>query len=257
MLNATLIRRIEITRDLLIFHIRPDEPIHDFLPGQYVALGLPGSAPRRSDMPAEIVPHDPEKLIKRAYSIGSSPNERAYLEFYLAVLPQGALTARLAALPEGGRLYCAPKISGAFTLHDVPDSANLVLVATGTGLAPFLSMIRTPATWTPCRKITIIHGVRYVPDLAFQDELLALAEKNRNFRYFSVVSRPDEKYRGEKGYVQRFLNEGSVVLEPTTDHLFLCGNPAMIEDMETLLKPRGYTEHTRKHPGNLHLEKYW
>ncbi|RMG44407.1 MAG: ferredoxin--NADP reductase [Candidatus Dadabacteria bacterium] len=257
MLNATLIKRIEITKELLILHIKPDEPLKPFLPGQYVALGLPGSAPRPDNFPEEKNPPKPDRLIKRAYSIGSSPENLDWLEFYIAVLPEGLLTSRLALLQEGDRLWMAKKITGTFVLTPVPDNHNLILVSTGTGIAPYISMLRTQSTWTAGRKITLLHGVRYSSDLAYRDELLKLARQRESFSYYPVISRKDPNWHGERGYVQKFFEEALIKPDPSCDHIFLCGNPAMIADMQKLLTPLGYKEHTRKEPGNLHVEKYW
>lgn len=257
MLNATLVDRIDVTPDLARLFVKPDAPHAPFHPGQYVALGLPGRAPRPARFPNEIEVPDPDKIIKRAYSIGSSPSEPSVLEFYIALLPSGALTSRLAALKSGDRLFTAPKITGTFTLDSVPEDANLVLVSTGTGIAPYLSMIRTPGTWKPNRLITILHGVRYESDLGYRDELESLRSRTPDFRYHSIVSRPSSSWGGNKGYVQNFFNDGTVALNPGRDHVFLCGNPAMIDDVEKLLAVRGYRVHSKKEPGNLHLERYW
>lgn len=256
-LNATLEKRIEVTPELVRLFVRPDTPLGVFQSGQYVALGLPGSAVRDSRYPPEEVAQVPEKLIKRAYSIGSSPSDPSLLEFYIALLPQGALTARLSALREGDRLFMAPKVTGTFTLEGVPPEASLVLVSTGTGLAPFMSMVRTPETWSVGRAITIIHGVRYPSDLAYRDELEQFGTRD-NFRYLAIASRAGPEWSGPRGHVQQlFAHDGPVQLDPRRDHVFLCGNPAMIDDVEKLLLERGFTVHSKKNPGNLHLEKYW
>jgi ferredoxin--NADP+ reductase len=277
MLNATLVNRIEVTSELVRVFVKPDVPFSSFLPGQYVALGLPGSAPRFPGYPSEEHPQAGDKVIKRAYSIGSSPAEPEVLEFYIALLPQGALTARLANLKVGDRLFCATKITGTFTLEGVPESANLVLVSTGTGLAPFMSMMRTPSTWgtagnSPGRSITVLHGVRYPQDLAYRDEIEALAQKHGNVRYLPMVSRGGASWKGASGHVQSFFKDGTVKLDASRDHVFLCGNPAMIDEMELLLTGSvsegghggesqagglGYRVHSKKNPGNLHLERYW
>ncbi len=260
MLNATLVKRIDVTKELVRFIIKPDAPFKEFQPGQYVAIGLLGSAPRPAEFPPEKEASAPDKIIKRAYSIGSSPLEYGVLEFYIAIVPDGALTSRLVLLKEGDRLFCAPKITGTFTLESVPEKTNLVLVSTGTGIAPFMSMLRTPTTWTEGRKISILHGVRFPKDLGYREELTAYAENNPGkFSYHPVVSRDDgTPWTGTKGHVQKLFTEGSLHLDPAVDHVFLCGNPAMIDEVEKLLVGKGYVEHTRKNPtGSLHLERYW
>jgi len=261
MLNATIVKRVDVTPELMILSVKPDGGVPAFQPGQYVALGLYGSAPRPAHFPAEREPVGGDKLIKRAYSIGSSPTERECLEFYIAVVPDGGLTSRLALTRPGDRVFLAPKITGTFTLEHVPAERDLVLVATGTGLAPFVAMIRTAETWTSGRKITVVHGVRHVADLAYREELESLARgagsvEQGRLVYHPVVSR-DSGWSGARGHVQGLFDNGVVVPDPKRDSVFLCGNPAMIEGMETLLVGKGYTVHSKKTPGNLHLEKYW
>jgi ferredoxin--NADP+ reductase len=257
MLNATLIKRIQVTPDLLILRITPDSGVPDFKPGQYVALGLPSSAARYLGAPPERAPQEGDKLIKRAYSIGSSPSQRDYLEFYIAVVPDGGLTSRLAALTEGDRLFAQPKVTGTFTLDGVAPDRNLILVSTGTGLAPFMAMIRTNDVWSAGRDITVVHGVRYPSDFAYADELSGYQEA-RGLRYLPIASRSGIEYSGAKGRVQALFEGGVLKPEPSRDSVFLCGNPAMIEDLERYLtQERGFTVHSKKTPGDLHIEKYW
>jgi len=257
MLNATIVKKIEVTPELLILRIKPDAGVPAFEAGQYVAVGLTGAAPRPANFPPETEPHAPDKLIKRAYSIGSPPSEKEYLEFYIAVVPTGALTSRIVLLKEGDRVYLAPKITGTFTVHDVPEDHNLYLVSTGTGIAPYIAMLKTPSLWKPNRKIVLIHGVRYVKDLAYRDELVELSKREPRFAYYPTVSRADDSWAGERGYVQKFFTEGKLKLDPKLDHVFMCGNPAMIEDTQKYLEANGYSVHSKRQPGNLHLEKYW
>lgn len=257
MLNATVVKRVNISPGLMILGVKPDEGVRQFQPGQYVALGLLGSAPRPSDFPIEESPPRPDKIIKRSYSVASAPHEIDALEFYIAVLPSGDLTSRLALIKPGDRMFAAPKIVGTFITGEVPIENNLILVATGTGLAPYVSMVRSPDIWTPNRKITLVHGIRFESDIGYHDELLRLAETNPNFTFHTVTSRPQGGYQGLKGHVQMFFDNGSINLDPLRDHVFLCGNPAMIDDMTKLLEARDYQVHSRRTPGNLHVEKYW
>lgn len=250
MLNATIVKRLDITKDLMILQVKPDSGVPDFVPGQYVALALGenGALEGTGKKP---------RLIRRAYSIGSPPHEKQYLEFYVAVVAGGELTPKIAALGEGDRIFVTPKITGTFTLANVPQGSDLVLISTGTGIAPYMSMLRTPETWVPGRRIRMVHGVRYTSDLAYSDELSTLSEAREDFEYYSIVSRPDSSWQGYKGYVQNLIKDKTIELDPARDHVFLCGNPAMITDMEALLTGIGFREHTKRQPGNMHLEKYW
>ncbi len=142
-MNSTVTKRTEINHGLLVLQVTPDQPLPPFKAGQYTVLGLPGSAPRSGYADPEDPPLDPAKVIKRAYSIASSSLEGTYLEFYIALVRTGALTPRLFALQPGDRIWLGTKIVGMFTLDDVPAERQLVFVATGTGLAPYLSMLRS------------------------------------------------------------------------------------------------------------------
>lgn len=257
MLNATVIDRVDVTPELMILRVRPDAGVPSFTPGQYVAIGLLGGATRYAGAAPESETTAPDKLIKRAYSIGSSPEQREYLEFYIAVVPTGRLTSRLAVVQVGERVFCQPKVTGTFTLEGVPADKNLVLISTGTGLAPFMSMVRTSSIWAPRRSITVIHGVRYPEDFAYAEELRALEISSKTLRYLPIASRAADTWTGRKGRVQKIFEEGTVTLNPESDHVFICGNPAMIEDLEAMLAGNGFKLHSKKAPGNLHVEKYW
>jgi ferredoxin--NADP+ reductase len=233
----------------MVLQVKPDGGVPAFQPGQYVALGLPGSAPRYEGALEELAVPAADKLIKRAYSIGSSPTTADFFEFYIAIVPNGALTSRLAVVKPGDRIFSQPKVTGTFTLDGVPHDHNLVLVSTGTGLAPFMSMVRTPSVWTPGR---------YPQDFAYAEELLSFSSANPGVTYLPIASRADESFTGRKGRVQALFEDGSIQLSPETDHVFLCGNPAMIDDLERDLTTKlGYVVHSKKTPGNLHVEKYW
>ncbi len=245
MLNATVLDKKEIADGLFFLWVKPDGEVPDFLPGQYVALGLPDEK-------------KPGKVLKRAYSIGSSPERKDALEFYIATVIDGELSPRLSELSANDRVFMAPKIVGTFNLKSAPPGSDLIFVATGTGLAPFMSMLRTPLTWENANKITLLHGVRYERDLAYTEQIAGIKKEHEDrFNFFSTVSRPSEWWTGNKGYVQTFFSDGSLALDSSNQHVYLCGNPAMINDVSGLLFNEGFTEHSRKNPGNLHLENYW
>jgi ferredoxin/flavodoxin---NADP+ reductase len=256
MFNATIIKRIDVTSSRVIFYVKPDGGIPDFLPGQYVVLGMPlvagAPAGAAGNNPASDLP-----LIKRLYSVGSPPHQKNYYEFLIAIMPDGGLSSRLAVMREGERIYCGTKVAGSFTLKGLPTQAGLVLIATGTGIACFMSMLRTPATWSAGRKIVLLHGVPYAADFVYRQELLELAAARPEFSYFGAVSRGDPDWSGRRGYVQEYLKGGVVTPDPGSDHVFLCGNPAMVTGTCELLVQRGFSVHSGRNAGNLHVEKYW
>lgn len=258
MLNATLLDRIDISPELVIFRFLPDAGVPDFHPGQYLAVGLPGSHPRAEWAHPENPTPDPDKIIKRAYSIASSPSQKEFIEIYVALLPTGNLTTRLATLKPNDRIFAAPKITGTFTINDIPSDHNLIFVSTGTGLAPYISMMSDPTTWSEGRHVTLIHGVRKKIDLAYQNEINALIKEGKPLRYLPFVSREGDLPAGaEKGRLVRVFHEQLIPISPETDHIMLCGNPDMVEEVEKWGIEKGFTVHSKKKPGNLHLEKYW
>ncbi len=266
-LNAVVGQKAELAPGLIVLRVVPDGwELPGFTPGQFTVLGLPGSAPRcaTSDPDEETV--DPDKLIRRAYSISSSSVAREYMEFYVALVRSGELTPRLFNLNIGDRLWLSPKCTGFFTLDEVPSDNDVVLIATGTGLAPYVSMVRSCLTHETSRRLAIIHGARHSWDLGYQAELISLQRVSPAFTYIPIISRPKEEpvpWGGRAGYVQDVWKNGTLEEawgarpKPNDTHLFLCGNPSMIEVMEAVVQKEGFQEHTRKSPGQYHVERYW
>jgi ferredoxin--NADP+ reductase len=257
MFNATLIDRIDHTDSLAIFRVKPDEKVVPFSAGQYIALGLPVEAKRADYLPSEEKTPEVKGFIKRSYSLASSPNQNEYYEFYVAILPQGQLTSRLAALKVGDRLFIGKKPVGTFTAEPIPVGSNIYAFSTGTGIAPFIAMLRSDNFLDKYNSFTLMQGVRYDTDFGYTSELLKLKNQNSKFNYLPIVSRESKEWQGARGYVQDFVKKGIINLSSSTDHIMLCGNPAMISDIEAMLGEKGFTEHTKKTPGNLHVEKYW
>jgi ferredoxin--NADP+ reductase len=187
------------------------------------------------------------------------------LEFFVVLIEEGKLTPRLWDIGVGGRLWMDSVVKGDFTLDSVPDGKDLVMFSTGTGIAPFVSMLRTFQGTQRWRRFVMVNGVRRVIDLGYRDELEQLAKDDPNFCYIPLISRPTEEdnWSGLKGRIpillesDRFLNCAGVDLDPEQCHVFLCGNPAMIDDMEALLIERGFKTHEADSPGNIHFERYW
>jgi len=253
-LNAVVSHREDLTDRLAIVRVEPRGwALPPFEPGQWATLGLP----------------DPEgagRFLKRVYSIASAPG-LPYLEFYIQLVKEGEFTTRLWHLHEGDPLWVAPNIAGFFTCEPVPAGCDVALIATGTGLAPFVSMLRHAERTgsRPWRRCVVAHGARNVAELGYRDELTALAAQGNGLVYVPLVTRepPDGGWTGRRGRVQA-LFEGDTwarvvgaPLDPTCWHVFLCGNPEMIDDLDQRLKARGFNHHRRTAPGNLHFERYW
>ncbi len=265
--NAIVSQRIEVAPGLMVIRIVPDGwEFPEFTPGQFGVLGLPGSAPRCALSDPEDEAPDPDKMIRRAYSIASSSVELQHLEFYITLIRSGALTPRLFALQSGDRVWLGPKITGTFTIDQAPADKHLVLVATGTGLAPYMSMLRTVLGSDPERRFVVVLGARHSWDLGYHSELVTMARLSPNFTYLPVISRPQEEpvpWLGTTGYVLDLFKTGAVeqalgfAASPDSTGVFLCGNPAMVEGMIELLATDGFNEHTRKEPGHIYVERYW
>lgn len=265
LLNASISQRQDISPELCIIHVAPDAGVPDFKPGQYATLGVPPPPASEHARKKGLA-----KLVMRPYSISSTPLRRDLIEFYLALVPQGQFTPRLWDLHEGDRLYMAPKCKGKFVLDDVPADANLVMIATGTGIAPFVSMYRTYRETGRWRRFVLIHGTRLCRDLAYRAEMEAFAGRDPSLVYIPTCSREPEPSRREsdwyglRGRVNVAIEQGAfrdlagIELSPETSHVFLCGNPSMIDDLTAELSARGFVAKDREHPdGNMHLEKYW
>jgi len=266
-LNAVVRQREEVAPGLMVLRVMPvGWELPEFKPGQFAVLGLPPEAPRCSGSDAEDEPHRPGRLIRRAYSIASSSVAREYLELYITLVRSGGLTPRLFALQPGDPLWLGPKITGNFTLDHAPRDSHLVLVATGTGLAPYMSMLRTMLPEAGNRKLAVLLGARHSWDLGYRAELVSMDQLVPAFSYHSIISRPAEEpvpWTGPAGYVQNLWRDRVLDtvwgLRPAPDNtsIFLCGNPAMIDEMVAILADEGFREHSRKQPGEIFVERYW
>ena len=263
--NATVIGREEINPQLVILRVRPDAELFDFKPGQFGVLGLLGGAPRVAEATPEETPTEPDKLIRRAYSIASSSLERRYVEFYLTLITSGQLTPRLFALKHGSRVLLGPKASGIFTLDRVPPEKAVILVATGTGLAPYISMLRTMLVNDGGRRFVVLHGARYSWDLGYRGELESLSRLRPNFTYIPSITRPDQDphFHGQTGRIQTLVEQGvlekesGVTLDPAKAEVFLCGNPEMVGVVKVLLEKKGFAAKGGSGPVTIHVEEYW
>jgi ferredoxin--NADP+ reductase len=286
-LNAIVTQRSEVAPGLIILRVAPEDwALPAFTAGQFAVLGLPGSAPRYSVSDPEEPAAEPDRLIRRSYSIASSSLAGSYLEFYITLVRSGELTPRLFALGIGDRVWLGPKITGTFTLDRIPAGVHLVLVATGTGLAPYMSMLRSGlldgslrgggllaaspsdggAQAGSRRRVAVLLGARHSWDLGYQAELATHARLSANFSLLVTLSRPEEEpipWQGHAGRVEGLWTDGSLARSwgfapsPDDTHVLLCGNPGMIDNMVGLLAAEGYAEHKKSAPGQVHLERYW
>ena len=265
--NAVVMQKLDVASGLMILRITTKNwQLPAFKAGQYTVLGLLGSAERAAITDPEETPSDPNKLIRRAYSVASSSVDNEYLEFFITLVRSGALTPRLFALKPGDPLWLSPKMVGMFTMDRVPPNQNIVLIATGTGLAPYMSMLRTHLPEMQNANVAVIHGARHSWDLGYRAELQTMKRLCPYFTYTPILSNPQEEpvpWKGHSGYINDFWTSpelpAALGFQPTAadTHVFLCGNPFMIEGMVAALTAGGFMEQTSKQPGNIHLERYW
>lgn len=192
------------------------------------------------------------KPLMRAYSI-ASPNWEEQLEFFSIKVPDGPLTSRLQHIRPGDSLLLSRKPTGTLLISDLFPGGTLYLLATGTGLAPFLSVIRDPATYERFDRVVLTHGVREEADLAYRDYIERelpkheyLGEQIREkLLYYPAVSRQPFRHHGRltdlmaSGQMQRDL--GLPEISPERDRAMICGSPQMLADFRRLLDERGFT----------------
>jgi len=229
--RAKIVERVDLTNDLMIIKVKPEIPL-TFKPGQYCTIGLKG--------------------VERPYSIVSSPHEQS-LELFVELVPEGELTPKLWQVTVGEVLSIRPSAKGVFTFDE--RYPNQFMVATVTGIAPFMSMIRNYLhRGLGSHTFYVLHGASHQDEFAYKDELEKLSREHENIIYIPTVSRPEEErnngWQGEKGrvnlIVEKYLEKFS--LDPKSTLVYACGHPGMIEDVKQRLGGKGY---------KVKEEKFW
>ncbi len=228
---------------LFTLHVAAPE-VAGFEAGQFLQLGI----------------EQPDGHLHRPYSVASPHGE--ILDFYIVLVEEGKLTPHLWKMDVGDTLDVSTKAAGSFTLSHCPDGDTLWLIATGTGLAPYIAMLRTDEPWKRYDRIVVVHGVRYAADLSYQAELHGYEDLHgEQFHYLPVVSR-EEVDGGLSGRITHCLESGKleeaagVSISPTSC-LMMCGNPDMLTDLESQLSKRDLSRHRKKAPGQIVVERYW
>jgi ferredoxin--NADP+ reductase len=231
------------------------------------AIERPASLRFRSGEFVMIGLDDGAKPLMRAYSI-ASPAYAEELEFLSIKVQDGPLTSRLQAIQPGDQVYLARKPVGTLVCDALLPGSRLFLLSTGTGLAPFLSLIRDPDVYDRFSQIVLVHSVRRVSDLAYHDELAArLADDPlvsdqalEQFHYVPTVTRePFHTAKRINGLIEDGTMFASVTgakkLDPETDRVMLCGSNAMIHEFATMLEAEGFTEGSNANPGHFVIER--
>lgn len=206
-------------------------------------------------------------VVWRAYSMVSAPHDE-FLEFFSIVVPGGEFTSELSRLRAGDELLVDRTAFGFLTLDRFVDGRDLWLLASGTGLAPFLSILQDFEAWQRFESIKLVYSARHARDLAYLqliDELPRrdyLAEHGHKLQFIALVTR--EPHPGAlRGRVTTLLENGELeraaglALSPEHSRLMICGNPQMTEDVRALLKARGLNLSLTRRPGQVAVENYW
>lgn len=244
-----------------LFSLRVErQPGFVFTAGQFARLGLQDPA-TPEEAPA----------LWRAYSMVSGADD-PYLEFYSVVVPEGQFSPRLAALQPGDMLCVDRTPFGFLTADRLHQNGDLWLIATGTGLGPYLSILKEQSVWQAFDRIIVVHGVRHADELAYRDTLSNLADQapwcdwgvagNDRFLYLPIATRealpgmPQERLTTliENGDLARLADSP---LDPQRARVMLCGNPDMITQARKMLSERGFAPGRRGAQGNLAVENYW
>ncbi|WP_370264254.1 ferredoxin--NADP reductase [Limnobacter sp.] len=232
-----------------------------FTAGQFARLGVDNTL----NLPGE------PSIIWRAYSMVSSPYDE-HLEFFSIVVPEGAFTSHLSKLKVGDPVYVDKTNFGFLTTARFESGRDLWLLGSGTGLAPFLSILHDPLTWDQFQHIVLVHSARTAEELVYQDmikgftqhpELSELIDDvKQRFFYVPVVTR--EQVNGCLSQrITALLRDGQLQqatglpLNPQRSRFMICGNPDMVTDIRAVLKGQGYKPARRNSPGEIAVENYW
>ncbi|WP_296262638.1 MULTISPECIES: ferredoxin--NADP reductase [unclassified Pseudomonas] len=203
----------------------------------------------------------------RAYSVVSSPFDE-FLEFFSIVVPAGEFTSELSRLRVGDTLMVEKQAVGYLTLDRFTDGRDLWMLSTGTGVAPFLSILQNFEVWEKFERIILVYSVREAKELAYQQLITELTQRDylteyaHKFQFIATVTR--EEYPGAlHGRITTLIENGElekaagVELTPEHSRVMLCGNPQMIDDTRALLKTRDMRLALTRKPGQVAVENYW
>jgi len=239
-----------------LFTLRVEAPPMRFEAGQFVKIALEVDGER----------------VARPFSFANPPDDPV-LEFYGVLVAEGLLSPRLAQLTPGQTLEISDRPTGFLVLSEVPDAETLWLIATGTGLAPFLSILRTEAPWRRYARVVLVHAVRTARELTYRGVIEDLmVARGAQFRYVTLVTREAvveaPLVAGVRvpllaGRVPAAIRDGRLEaaagcsFAPEHAQVLLCGNPGMVQDVTETLKERGMRKNRRRTPGQITVENYW
>ncbi len=228
-----------------LFSLRAESPRLRFEAGQFVRIALDIGGER----------------IARPFSFVNPPQDPV-LEFYGVIVPEGPLSPHLARLRKGDSLFVAGNPSGFLVLGEVPSAQDLWLVATGTGIAPFLSILRTETPWQRYRRVILVHAARRASELVYAD-IIDAVQRERGDRFLAIKFTSRESIpHALEGRIPAAIRDGRLEavaqpIAPERSQFMLCGNPQMLKDVAAELTARGLRKNRRRTPGHITVESFW
>ncbi len=241
-LTGKIIKKTQWNERLFSLRIQCD--FQNFESGQFVRVAL--------DIDGERV--------ARPYSLVNTPDDE-YLEIYFNIVDEGPLTPRLAVLETNDEIFVTDRANGFLTVTELPQCKHLWLLATGTGVGPFLSILKSEKVWQRFEKIILAYSVRDDSELSYKQQIAAIEKQHENqFEFVPFVTR--EKIEGAMGQrITECIEDGSFeqraeIKIDEESHIMMCGNSAMIASVAEVLEKRGLRKHRRREPGHMTTEKY-
>lgn len=242
-LKGQVIARTEWHKTLISIKVATEKL--NFIPGQFTIIGLEHN----------------NTILHRPYSLVNTPE--ADLEIHLNLVQAGEFSPLLFQLQNGDDILISNRPSGLLTLDEVPDVPHLWLFATGTGIGPFISILKTQTSWQRFQKITVAYSVKTQADMAYLAFFRQLQTQYPDlFNFVPIITR--EIIAGtQHTRITELISSGELerltghAFNNTTSHVMLCGNANMLDDVTLLLEQRGLTKHSRREPGNIAIEKYY
>jgi ferredoxin--NADP+ reductase len=229
-----------------LYSLQVEADIAPFIAGQFTRVAL--------EIDGEIV--------ARPYSFVNGPSNPLH-EFYFILVRDGPLTHALVKLKSGDKLLLAPRAAGFFILSEVPEAETLWMLATGTALGPFLSILATDEAWQRHRNIVLVHAVRTAVELTYPNEIQTLLERHTGqLQFIPFVSREETGF-AIKARVPTAIADGRLEqraglrITARDSQVMICGNPAMVRDTTAVLETRGLKKNRRREPGQITTEQYW
>lgn len=230
----------------LLYSLRIEAEIEPFVAGQYGRLGL----------------QIDDQIVGRPYSFVNAPHE-SLLEFYSITVSEGPLSPRLAELRAGDSIYIDKRPNGFFTLNEVPDGHDMWMLATGTALGPFLSILKSKEIWQRFENIVLVHAVRFAKELTYKKTIASIEnEFKQQFKMVPFVSRETTDFALpsripaaiQNGTLEERVN---IQISPESSQVMMCGNPDMLKDTRNALVEKGLKKNLRRSPGHITTESYW